>query len=106
MKSRPRSRQSKPAAASMSLIDRVNLGLRFILPRDLWFSPLAETQSSTDPKRRVASYTPTVRKREADPIQVQVNLMTNWQRNQWARAGYPKGMEKLEHFASLQRGDR
>ena len=27
---------------------------------------------------------------EHSEIQIMVNKMTNWQRNQWARAGYPK----------------
>lgn len=29
--------------------------------------------------------------------------MTNWQRNQWARAGYPRGNGILEEFAALSR---
>lgn len=32
-----------------------------------------------------------------------VNGMTNWQRNQWARAGYPKGLSEIRHFAALAR---
>ena len=27
--------------------------------------------------------------------------MSNWQRNQWARAGYPKDRESLEKFCAL-----
>lgn len=33
-----------------------------------------------------------------------VEAMTNWQRQQWARAGYP--VIKTEHFAKLQRPSR
>lgn len=32
-----------------------------------------------------------------------INRMTNWQRNQWAKAGYPKDLDKIAHFSSLQR---
>lgn len=31
-------------------------------------------------------------------IQRHVRKMTNWQRNQWARAGYPTDDESLEKF--------
>ena len=37
---------------------------------------------------------------EAQPI---VNRMTSWQRNQWARAKYPKDRGSLESFATLER---
>ena len=30
-----------------------------------------------------------------DPRQAKVNRLTNWQRNQWARAGYPKDVERF-----------
>ena len=33
------------------------------------------------------------------PTQALVNRMTNWQRNQWARAGYPA--DKVGDFATL-----
>lgn len=29
--------------------------------------------------------------------------MSNWQRTQWAKAGYPKAIEKLKHFATLEK---
>lgn len=32
-----------------------------------------------------------------------INRMTNWQRNQWNRAGSPMGKEQLEHYAALKR---
>lgn len=32
-----------------------------------------------------------------------VNKLTNWQRNQWARAGYPERLEDLKKFAELTR---
>lgn len=32
-----------------------------------------------------------------------INRMTNWQRNQWNRAGSPMGKEQLEHYASMKR---
>lgn len=53
------------------------------------FNPLAY---ATFKARRdaMASATPITRpKKKKDPIQVLVNSMSNWQRNQWARAGYP-----------------
>ncbi len=34
-------------------------------------------------------------------IQQHVQSMTNWQRNQWLRAGSPRTMDRLEHFANL-----
>lgn len=27
-----------------------------------------------------------------------VNRMTNWQRNQWAKAGYPQDLDTIESF--------
>lgn len=38
-----------------------------------------------------------------EEVQVYVNRMTNWQRNQWARSGYPKSRAQLERFAGLQK---
>ena len=43
-------------------------------------------------------------------FQKQVNRLTNWQRNQWARAGYP-GLQKkepaaLERFVTMKRAKR
>ena len=35
-----------------------------------------------------------------------VNRMTAWQRNQWARAGYPILASKVEAFTLLRRPDR
>ena len=35
--------------------------------------------------------------------QVIVATMTNWQRTQWARAGYPKSMNKVRRFRALER---
>ena len=32
-----------------------------------------------------------------------VNKLTNWQRKQWARAGYPDDRPSLKRFARLQR---
>lgn len=32
-----------------------------------------------------------------------INRMTNWQRNQWGKAGSPIGKEQLEQFASMKR---
>jgi hypothetical protein len=33
-----------------------------------------------------------------------VNLLTNWQRNQWARAGYPQDVKIIRKFTKLARG--
>ena len=38
--------------------------------------------------------------------QASVQTMTNWQRTQWARAGYPKSLSKINNFCALQRGSR
>ncbi len=35
--------------------------------------------------------------------QAVVNAMTNWQRTQWARAGYPKSIGKIRRFRALER---
>ena len=35
--------------------------------------------------------------------QALVNTMTNWQRSQWARAGYTKSLKKIRMFAKLPR---
>ena len=34
--------------------------------------------------------------------QRRINRLTNWQRNQWARAGYPKN--RIDEFAAMERG--
>ncbi len=34
-------------------------------------------------------------------IQKHVRRMTNWQRNQWAKAGYPTDKESLEKFDGM-----
>ena len=39
-------------------------------------------------------------------VQVYVNKMTNWQRNQWARAGRSTTKEELENYTTLIRGLR
>ncbi len=41
---------------------------------------------------------------ERDPHQDIVNGMTNWRRNQYARAGYPR--HRAAEFLALKRGDR
>lgn len=35
------------------------------------------------------------------PTQEIINKMTNWQRNQWGRAGHPMDHDSLNHFAQL-----
>ena len=32
-----------------------------------------------------------------------VAVMTNWQRTQWARAGYPKSIAKIRGFCAMER---
>ena len=39
--------------------------------------------------------------RTRSPEQQILHSMTNWQFNQWNRAGRPMSMEKLKHFATL-----
>ena len=34
-----------------------------------------------------------------------VNSMSNWQRKQWARAGYPHKLPQLKKFANMERRD-
>lgn len=36
-------------------------------------------------------------------LQLVIVRMTAWQRNQWARAGYPVNQAHVERFARLQR---
>ena len=40
-------------------------------------------------------------RRDQSPEARMVAGMTNWQRNQWARAGYPK--ERIKEFSELER---
>ncbi len=40
---------------------------------------------------------------ESDKLQVIVNKMTNWQRTQWARVGYPKKLKEAEIYQNMQR---
>lgn len=40
---------------------------------------------------------------EKDELQVVVNKMTNWQRTQWARAGYPKKLKTAKMYQNMQR---
>ena len=35
--------------------------------------------------------------------QVVIAKMTNWQRSQWGRAGYPQDMDRLHKFAAMER---
>jgi len=39
----------------------------------------------------------------ASPEQQIIATMTNWQRNQWGRAGHPMELDKIKEFANLQR---
>ena len=39
---------------------------------------------------------------ENDEYNRLINSMTNWQRNQWARAGYSQKIERLRYFAGLR----
>ena len=39
----------------------------------------------------------------ADTLRPLINQMTNWQRNQWAKAGYPVELEQVMHFLDLHR---
>ena len=41
--------------------------------------------------------------RESEPHQIIVNRMTNWQRSQWARAGYPKTIASVDRYAAAKR---
>ncbi len=36
-------------------------------------------------------------------LQVLVNRMANWQRNQWARAGYGQKLKTVQEFLNMQR---
>ncbi len=38
--------------------------------------------------------------RELQPL---INRLSNWQRNQWARAGYPESKAALKDFSRLQK---
>ncbi len=38
--------------------------------------------------------------RELQPL---INRLSNWQRNQWARAGYPESEAALKGFSRLQK---
>lgn len=51
-------------------------------------------------RRKVVTYARS-QMRTLSPTQQAINKMTNWQRNQWGKAGHPMAPEKLEHFASL-----
>lgn len=42
-----------------------------------------------------------VQDRMKTPQQKTLSRMTNWQRNQWGRAGHPMDMDSINHYASL-----
>jgi hypothetical protein len=42
-------------------------------------------------------------RRPRGDVQTIVARMTNWQRNQWARAGYPKKLADAKRFAAMER---
>ena len=54
--------------------------------------------ATVDARRRVYRRGPLSKERQAV-----INRMTNWQRTQWSRAGFPVEMDRLEHFAMLMR---
>ena len=43
---------------------------------------------------------------EKPEIQAQIQKMTNWQRNQWARAGYVCTLAAVRKFATMKRPER
>jgi len=43
--------------------------------------------------------------RQLPEFQPLVNKLTNWQRNQWARRGYPIDKHSIEAMLKLQRRD-
>ena len=42
--------------------------------------------------------------KQDEEIVVLLNRMSNWQRNQWARAGYPQDIKVMEAFADKKHG--
>ena len=60
-------------------------------------SPTITTQKYRSPP------SPPKQAKPLDPAQAIVAKFSNWQRNQWARAGYPMSIQKLTHFLTLQR---
>ena len=56
-------------------------------------------RSGAGPRPKRGPAPPQIRFRH--PEQIFIHKMTNWQRNQWARAGYKKG--RIEEFLALQR---
>lgn len=49
---------------------------------------------------------PKPRERKVSEAVRLVSHMVNWQRHQWARAGYPKKVSDLRRFAKLTKGNR
>ncbi len=51
-------------------------------------------------RRKVVSY---ARSKMAtlSPTQQAINKMTNWQRNQWGRAGYPMDADSIKKFSEM-----
>ncbi len=43
------------------------------------------------------------RKVSTDPLQPLINKMTNWQRHQWAKDGYPKSAKKITAILKTER---
>lgn len=57
-----------------------------------------EVPNRGEPKVRVS-----IGKFGPEAIQEIVERMTNWQRNQWARAGHPVKLKELREFIKLER---
>jgi hypothetical protein len=80
-------------------------GLAFLMPSGMYNHPNRPKKStpSIADKTKQAEWerAQTARRTFCTPKQNVINRMTNWQRNQWGRAGHPMDLEKLEHFAAL-----
>lgn len=51
-------------------------------------------------RRKVVNYARS-QMRTLSPTQQAIGKMTNWQRNQWGRAGHPMDEKSIKHFSEL-----
>lgn len=71
------------------------------LPRPKWEAGASEEAESQRRNKQVTKRVIKPIPRELQPL---VNRMTGWQRNQWARAGYP--VDEVKRFTRLQHDRR
>ena len=90
---------------------RNGIGLSLIGAAALSFLQMGANQQALDTAAPRDRFSPRQRKKvvqyarskvvSVSPEQQIIGKMTNWQRNQWGRAGHPKDMDSLKRFAEM-----